>query len=67
MALTRQQKRFTERLLKDKAKIDFIAEKQSQYRLKEWDKERSSEISKRAEVFLCCILLLFTYSFLFHG
>lgn len=64
---TRQQRRFAERLIQDEAKIEFIAQKQSEARLIEWDKERSAIISKRAEVALCCILIGFSYLFLFHG
>jgi hypothetical protein len=67
MALTRQQKRSVERLLNDSAKIEFIAEKQSEVRLIEWDKERNALISKRAEVVLLSILIVFSYAFFIHG
>ena len=67
MALTRQQKRSVERLLNDSAKIEFIAEKQSEVRLIEWDKERNALISKRAEVVLVSILIMFSYAFFIHG
>lgn len=67
MALTRQQRRFTERLLTDSAKVEFIAQKQNDARLIEWDKERIATISRRAEVVLSCILIGFSYLFLFHG
>jgi hypothetical protein len=67
MALTRQQKRFTERLMNDNSKLDFIADKQGKARLKDWDKERNALISKRAEVALSCILIGLAFCFLFHG
>ena len=67
MALTRQQKRSVERLLNDSAKIEFIASKQEKLRLIEWDKERNALISKRAEVVLVSILIMFSYAFFIHG
>ena len=67
MALTRQQKRSVERLLNDSAKIEFIANKQSEVRLIEWDKERNATISKRAKVVLLSILIVFSYAFFIHG
>ena len=67
MALSRQQRRFTERLIQDEAKIEFLAEKQSEARLIEWEKERNHTISKRAEVVLISILILFGYAFFIHG
>lgn len=67
MALSRQQRRFTERLIQDEAKIEFLAQKQSEARLIEWEKERNHTISKRAEVVLISILILFGYAFFIHG
>lgn len=67
MALTRQQKRFAKRLIKDEAKIEFIAKKQSDARLIEWDKERNDLISKRAEVALVSLIIILSYCFIVHG
>jgi len=78
MALTRQQKRSVERLLNDSAKIEFIAEKQRKERqlivdrqdyidLYRFDIERNATISKRAEVVLISILIVFSYAFFIHG
>ena len=78
MALTRQQKRSVERLLNGSAKIEFIAEKQRKERqliadrqdyidLCRFDIERNAKISKRAEVVLLSILIVFSYAFFIHG
>jgi hypothetical protein len=67
MALSRQQKRFAQRLIEDEAKIEFIAQKQDNARLIEWEKERDALISKRAEVALISIVLFLSYCFVVHG
>lgn len=67
MALSRQQKRFAQRLIEDEAKIEFIAQKQGDVRLIEWDKERNALISKRAEVALVSLVIFLSYCFIVHG
>jgi hypothetical protein len=67
MALSRQQKRFAQRLIEDEAKVEFITQKQGDVRLIEWDKDRNALISKRAEVALVSIILFLSYCFLVHG
>ena len=67
MALSRQQKRFAQRLIEDEAKVEFITQKQCDVRLIEWDKDRNALISKRAEVALVSIILFLSYCFLVHG
>lgn len=78
MALSRQQKRFAKRLIEDEAKVEFIAQKQSEKRqliidqqdyidLQKYSIERNALISKRAEVAIVSLVLFLSYCFIVHG
>lgn len=67
MALTRQQKRFTKRLIEDTSKLDFIADKQGMARLKDWDVKRSEKLARQSELFICVLTIGLSLCFLFNG